>query len=240
MKYISAEEFLKQPREVQEVFLDNINLEQGNLYKDTADLTVIESLDYINTNDEGTIYYSVKGNMSDYSTIVPLLTEGQLREFIEDKTSELAKVQCKVKIEYKTKDEIEESQYNSNLISLQSQEGYFIQITSTEFMGGIMKFSDLGTDLLKAYWQVACKIAYECSELKIKEELKALKHNIEVLENSIESCSEWEYYTEISDLLESDKERYNKLMKDYDFRENKIAKTLRVERMKNNGNKIYD
>ena len=167
MEYISAEEFLKQLKEIQEVFLDNINLEQGDLYKDTAD-------------------------------------------------------------------------YNSNLISLQSQEGYFIQITSTEFMGGIMKFSDLGTDLLKAYWQVACKIAYECSELKIKEELKALKHNIEVLENSIESCSEWEYYTEISDLLESDKERYNKLMKDYDFRENKIAKTLRVERMKNNGNKIYD
>lgn len=89
MKYISAEEFLKQPREVQEVFLDNIvlehGLEYGDLYKDTADLTVIESLDYINTSEEGTIYHSVKGNMSDYSTIVPLLTEGQLREFIEDK-----------------------------------------------------------------------------------------------------------------------------------------------------------
>lgn len=240
MEYISAEEFLKQPKEIQEVFLDNINLEQGDLYKDTADLTVIESLDYINTGEEGTIYYSVKGNMSDYSTIVPLLTEGQLREFIEDKISELAKVQCKVKIEYKTKDEIEENKCNSSLISLQSEEGYFIQITSTEFMGGIMKFCDLGTDLLVAYWKVACKIAYECSELKIEEELKTLKHIIETLENSIESCSEWEYYTEISDLLEDNKKRYNKLMKDYDFRENKIAKTLRVERMKNNGNKIYD
>lgn len=214
MKYISAEEFLKQPKEIQEVFLDNIVLEHGDLYKDTADLTVIESLDYIHTNEEGIMYLSIKGNMSDYSTIVPLLTEGQLREFIEDKTSELAKTQCKMKIEYKTKDEIEESKSNSNL-SLQSQEGYFIQITSTEFMGGIMEFHDLGTDLLKAYWEVACKIAYECSELKIEEELKTLKHNIEVLENSIESCSEWEYYTEISDLLESNKERYNKLMKDY-------------------------
>lgn len=215
MKSISAEEFLKQPREIQEVFLDNIVLEHGDLYKDTADLTVIESLDYINTtSEEGTIYHSMKGNMSDYSTIVPLLTEGQLREFIEDKTSELAKVQCKMKIEYKTKDEIEESKSNSNL-SLQSQEGYFIQITSTEFIGGIMEFHDLGTDLLKAYWQVACKIAYECSELKIEEELKTLKHNIKVLENSIESCSEWEYYTEISDLLEDNKEKYNKLMKDY-------------------------
>lgn len=215
MKYISAEEFLKQPREIQEVFLDNIVLEHGDLYKDTTDLTAIESLDYINTSEEGTIYHSVKGNMSDYSTIIPLLTEGQLREFIEDKTSELAKVQCKMKIEYKTEDEIEENKSSSNLIPLQSQEGYFIQITSTEFIGGIMKFCDLGTDLLKAYWQVACKIAYECSELKIEEELKTLKHSIEVLENSIETCSEWEYYTEISDLLESNKERYNKLMKDY-------------------------
>lgn len=85
MKSIKAEEFLKQPKEIQEVFLDNIVLEHGDLYKDTADLTVIESLDYINTSEEGTIYHSVKGNMSDYSTIVPLLTEGQLREFIEDK-----------------------------------------------------------------------------------------------------------------------------------------------------------
>lgn len=161
MKSISAEEFLKQPREIQEVFLDNIVLEHGDLYKDTADLTVIESLDYINTtSEEGTIYHSIKGNMSDYSTIVPLLTEGQLREFIEDKTSELAKTQCKMKIEYKTKDEIEESKSNSNL-SLQSQEGYFIQITSTEFIGGIMEFHDLGTDLLKAYWQVAIQVAKE-------------------------------------------------------------------------------
>lgn len=215
MKYISAEEFLKQPREIQEVFLDNIVLEHGDLYKDTTDLTAIESLDYINTSEEGTIYHSVKGNMSDYSTIIPLLTEGQLREFIEDKTSELAKTKCKMKIEYKTEDEIEENKSSSNLIPLQSQEGYFIQITSTEFMGGIMEFHDLETDLLKAYWQVACKVAYECSELKIEEELKTLKHNIEVLENSIETCSEWEYYTEISDLLESNKEKYNKLMKDY-------------------------
>ena len=111
--------------------------------------------------------------------------------------------------------EIEKNKRGLNLIPLQSQEGYFIQITSTEFMGGIMKFHDLGTDLLKAYWQVACKIAYGCSELKIEEELKTLKHRIEILKNGIKTCREWEYYTEISDLLESNKERYNKLMKDY-------------------------
>lgn len=206
MKYISAEEFLKQPKEIQKVFLNWWQPEEFDIYvnKELEKHRVTQ----VDLEDDVCNYYL----KTEY---IPLLTEGQLREFIEDKTSELAKAQCKMKIEYKTKDEIEENKRGLNLIPLQSQEGYFIQITSTEFRGGIMKFHDLGTDLLKAYWQVACKIAYGCSELKIEEELKTLKHSIEVLENSIETCSEWEYYTEISDLLESNKERYNKLMKDY-------------------------
>ena len=206
MKYISAEEFLKQPKEIQKVFLDWWQPEEFDIYvnKELEKHRVTQ----VDLEDDVCNYYL----KTEY---IPLLTEGQLREFIEDKTSELAKAQCKMKIEYKTKDEIEENKRGLNLIPLQSQEGYFIQITSTEFRGGIMKFHDLGTDLLKAYWQVACEIAYGCSELKIEEELKTLKHSIEVLENSIETCSEWEYYTEISDLLESNKERYNKLMKDY-------------------------
>ena len=206
MKYISAEEFLKQPKEIQKVFLDWWQPEEFDIYvnKELEKHRVTQ----VDLEDDVCNYYL----KTEY---IPLLTEGQLREFIEDKTSELAKAQCKMKIEYKTKDEIEENKRGLNLIPLQSQEGYFIQITSTEFRGGIMKFHDLGTDLLKAYWQVACKIAYGCSELKIEEELKTLKHRIEILKNGIKSCSEWEYYTEISDLLESNKERYNKLMKDY-------------------------
>ena len=206
MKYISAEEFLKQPKEIQKVFLDWWQPEEFDIYvnKKLEKHRVIQ----VDLEDDVCNYYL----KTEY---IPLLTEGQLREFIEDKTSELAKAQCKMKIEYKTKDEIEENKRGLNLIPLQSQEGYFIQITSTEFRGGIMKFHDLGTDLLKAYWQVACKIAYGCSELKIEEELKILKHRIEILKNGIKNCREWEYYTEISDLLESNKERYNKLMKDY-------------------------
>ena len=206
MKYISAEEFLKQPKEIQKVFLDWWQPEEFDIYvnKELEKHRVTQT----DLEDDVCNYYL----KTEY---IPLLTEGQLREFIEDKTSELAKAQCKMKIEYKTKDEIEENKRGLNLIPLQSQEGYFIQITSTEFRGGIMKFHDLGTDLLKAYWQVACKIAYGCSELKIEEELKILKHRIEILKNGIKNCREWEYYTEISDLLESNKERYNKLMKDY-------------------------
>ena len=206
MKYIKAEEFLQQPKEIQKVFLDWWQPEEFDIYvnKELEKHRVTQT----DLEDDVCNYYL----KTEY---IPLLTEGQLREFIEDKTSELAKAQCKMKIEYKTKDEIEENKRGLNLIPLQSQEGYFIQITSTEFRGGIMKFHDLGTDLLKAYWQVACKIAYGCSELKIEEELKTLKHRIEILKNGIKNCREWEYYTEISDLLESNKERYNKLMKDY-------------------------
>ena len=206
MKYIKAEEFLKQPKEIQKVFLDWWQPEEFDIYvnKELEKHRVTQ----VDLEDDVCNYYL----KTEY---IPLLTEGQLREFIEDKTSELAKAQCKMKIEYKTKDEIEENKRGLNLIPLQSQEGYFIQITSTEFRGGIMEFHDLGTDLLKAYWQVACKIAYGCSELKIEEELKTLKHRIEILKNGIKTCREWEYYTEISDLLESNKERYNKLMKDY-------------------------
>ena len=206
MKYISAEEFLKQPKEIQKVFLDWWQPEEFDIYvnKELEKHRVTQ----VDLEDDVCNYYL----KTEY---IPLLTEGQLREFIENKTSELAKAQCRMKIEYKTKDEIEENKRGLNLIPLQSQEGYFIQITSTEFRGGIMKFHDLGTDLLKAYWQVACKIAYGCSELKIEEELKTLKHRIEILKNGIKTCREWEYYTEISDLLESNKERYNKLMKDY-------------------------
>ena len=206
MKSISAEEFLQQPKEIQKVFLDWWQPEEFDIYvnKELEKHRVTQT----DLEDDVCNYYL----KTEY---IPLFTEGQLREFIEDKTSELAKAQCKMKIEYKTKDEIEENKRGLNLIPLQSQEGYFIQITSTEFRGGIMKFHDLGTDLLKAYWQVACKIAYGCSELKIEEELKTLKHRIEILKNGIKNCREWEYYTEISDLLESNKERYNKLMKDY-------------------------
>ena len=206
MKSISAEECLKQPKEIQKVFLDWWQPEEFDIYvnKELEKHRVTQ----VDLEDDVCNYYL----KTEY---IPLLTEGQLREFIEDKTSELAKAQCKMKIEYKTKDEIEENKRGLNLIPLQSQEGYFIQITSTEFRGGIMKFHDLGTDLLKAYWQVACKIAYGCSELKIEEELKTLQHRIEILKNGIKTCREREYYTEISDLLESNKERYNKLMKDY-------------------------
>lgn len=135
MEYISAEEFLKQPRKIQEMFLEYSPIKEGDLYKDVSDLDIIESLDYIKDDDESFIYHSMRENMSDYFTVVPLLTEGQLRKFIEDKT------RYKVEINY----------YEIN--------GYDLSLT--EGKTNYFNYLDLGHDLLQAYWKVACEIAKE-------------------------------------------------------------------------------
>lgn len=95
MKYISAEEFLQQPKEIQKVFLDWWQPEEFDIYvnKELEKHRVTQ----VDLEDDVCNYYL----KTEY---IPLLTEGQLREFIEDKTSELAKAQCKMKIEYKTKE----------------------------------------------------------------------------------------------------------------------------------------
>lgn len=89
MEYISAEEFLKQPRKIQEEFLEYSPVKEGDLFKDISDLDVIECLDYIQNDDEGMLYHSMKGNISLYDTIIPLLTEGQLRKFIIGKSNNI-------------------------------------------------------------------------------------------------------------------------------------------------------
>lgn len=79
MDYISAEEFLKQPNEVQKVFLDwwQQNILPHDLYKTRgtrSDVICLKNdIEYIN---------AVKDLIKD---AIPLFTEGQLRRFIEDK-----------------------------------------------------------------------------------------------------------------------------------------------------------
>lgn len=65
MKFISAEEFLKQDEGVQRVFAD---------YFDHKEMLF----------EDGSIYFGPFNYL-----YTPLLTEGYLREFIEDKTGEL-------------------------------------------------------------------------------------------------------------------------------------------------------
>lgn len=131
MEYISAEEFLKQPREVQNVFNEWWAPEKNDLYFDESDETVGECFDH---ELEG-IYYSYRDNMSYREDINPLLTEGQLRKFIEDK------MKGKINIDY-------------NKLN-----GYGFLICG--FNGRILFYNALGADLLQAYWKVVIEIAKE-------------------------------------------------------------------------------
>lgn len=139
MEFISAEEFLKQPKEVQKVF---INWWQPKLFD-------LIHIDYYSVNSIDTVIsekdikkYGIEffPNGID-GDVIPLFTEGQLRKFIEDKTG------CKIDTIY----DFEE-------------EGYEIRFYETEFYREITGIYDENTkedNLLQAYWKVVCDIAKE-------------------------------------------------------------------------------
>ena len=125
MKYISAEQLLKQSDKVQRVLLDWWKPSVGDLcwYKESKFVSMID-IDY-NIEDIAT------KNLILFFKI-PLFTEGQLREFIEDN--------C-LKIEINT--------YGDGEYTLKT------------FLHG-RKNNMVDCDyLLQAYWQVACTIAEE-------------------------------------------------------------------------------
>lgn len=79
MEYISAEEFLKQPKEVKKVFLDWWKPTIGDLYKSQNSFE--NCIDCC--TGELISGFLIGNNKKD---VIPLLVEGQLRKFIEDKT----------------------------------------------------------------------------------------------------------------------------------------------------------
>lgn len=149
MEYISAEEFLKQPKEVQEVFIDWWKPSAGDLIgvqKDCIDSNWKNKIIYkiIAINEEDIFNSSSKGELledlkSTYKTdeLIPSLTEGQLRKFIEDKTG--------YKIVYNYN-------YEGNII---------VGLKDIKSYGFIKEYETDEADLLQAYWKVACEIAKE-------------------------------------------------------------------------------
>ena len=114
MKFISVEEFLKQDEDVQRVFADYF-AHKEMLFED------------------GSIYFGPFDCL--YTT--PLLTEGDLREFIEDKTGGIETIEHFIGI----------GEYDIKTLPL---------------VDGIYEndiYEDLGDDLLQAYWKVAIEIA---------------------------------------------------------------------------------
>jgi hypothetical protein len=130
MEYIKAEQFLEQSEEVQKVFLDwfNVNISDCDLVQDGDNIMLYK--DYVRR------WYTENDTY-------PLLTEGQLRHFIEDKTG------CKLVLDYYQEDGYRIALYKSN-------------IRHSEIID--RDFYNLVHDLLQAFWQVACIIAKE--ELK--------------------------------------------------------------------------
>ncbi|MBY6932297.1 hypothetical protein [Clostridium botulinum] len=149
MEYISAEEFLKQDKNVQDVFLywwepkefdliqvkfcveDDIEDIDNGIYNSTwhteIDKSAITPEDISKYGIE--FFNPIHGGID--GKVIPLLTEGQLRKFIEDNINKKVDI-----IHY-------------------INEGYILVVDED------IDYSNLGHDLLQAYWKVAVQIASE-------------------------------------------------------------------------------
>lgn len=131
MNFILIEEFLKQNKEVQEVFMEWWKPQIGDLVYDRISIVgvVVPVL----------CMGQYRTNL-DKTKVTPLLQINQLIRFIEDKT------ECKIEIDYYTE---EVSIYLNSL----DNDG----ISHYKYS----PFENFGLDLLKALWKIACIIALE-------------------------------------------------------------------------------
>ena len=135
MEYIEPKEFLKQSKKVQESLKNWWKPEMRDLFfRDFGN----NSKNFMRgiykgcIQDNDTLDSATRGK-----TFLPLLTEGQLRKYIEDKTN------IKYDIVYS-----KGKQKFINFYNMSEDEDRPI-------------YKIKGHDLLQAYWQVACKIAEE-------------------------------------------------------------------------------
>lgn len=168
MNYINAEQFQEQPKEVQEVLLD--------WWKpSTGDLVLITEFPII---EQEPLIYALKDDEDYIKTETPLFTEGQLREFIEEKT------EGKVIFDY-----------------IETIGGYSIGTVNKKSPTYESNwYENLGDNLLQAYWKVACQIAEEVAEskyfsLKITyRELCILKHALRDKVEQKEKTGDYDFY----------------------------------------------
>jgi hypothetical protein len=133
MEFITVEQFKEQSEEVQKIFLDWWNPSVGDIFIFTTD-------EYDNSDSNIGVLGSLKqisitrSSKGEYR--IPLFTEGQLRKFIEDKN-------------------------NGKVESYYAWDYYTIAIRNTGCGGDDPQYDTEETNLLKAYWKVACMIAKE-------------------------------------------------------------------------------
>lgn len=139
MEFIKTEWFKEQPVYVQKVFIDWWKPQEFDIYAYKEDLKPRR----VTETDIEDVYnnelYNVKSRFA-----VPLFTEGQLRRFIEEKTLGINAIQFK-----------------GNKIT--------ISIYDNSKPLCFKEYKILGSNLLQAYWEVACKIATSC-DMDLKEE----------------------------------------------------------------------
>lgn len=138
MEFITVEQFQEQPKEVQKVFIDWWKCDYGDLYYYNENPLKYKDFKIIDNELECEVY----GDFDYFKKtgVIPIFTEGQLRGFIEDKTS------CK---NIELEGNIESNQYDLFC---------FKEIWSC---CEEREYNKLGTNVLQAYWKVACEIAKE-------------------------------------------------------------------------------
>lgn len=133
MEFITVEQFKEQPKEVQKVFLDWWEPSVGDIFQ-------FETVVF--NNDDSTI--GVIGSKRQIKIVedgkgeyrMPLFTEGQTRRFIEDKTN------------------------TDTILGLSDCKEYIVALIKND--DDLYKTIDTKeTNLLQAYWKVACMIAKE-------------------------------------------------------------------------------
>ena len=154
MEFITGEQFLKEDKEVQEVVDNSIKLCIGDrIYHK------LSKKYYIYLGEYNEVFWNVFDLEDKCKRVVckdyfcRCLCEGQLRKFIEDKSSDFdSESEAVIEIEFYTKEDLEDK-------VTQKEIGYLIKILDKSDGLLIDCCCDLGTDLLQAYWKVAVQIA---------------------------------------------------------------------------------
>lgn len=135
MEYIKIEQFLNQPKDIQDELLKWWNPSIGDLYtyaiKDEQDYSELSCVTSTNVAKQTKIN---KGER------IPLFTEGQLRALIEKKAD------CKVMVEYTSCGNI--------VIKVCTED----EVTGSLRCNRKLTFSSNKFNLLSAYWELAIKI----------------------------------------------------------------------------------
>lgn len=143
MDFIKADEFLKQNEKVQKVFIDWWVPSIGDLFAWNDDEDYHDMHEVNCCSSQNMVDMTAKNKGLKTGDRIPLLTEGALRKFIEDKTN--------ASFEINFSEDVEPGEYK-RCMSMYSNKNDLC----------VGAYQDLDCNLIKAYWQVAVEVASQC------------------------------------------------------------------------------